>query len=125
MYGDRRTLFIPAFQTAYDDDTSVLNSDINMQIAVELNKVCFRVWRELVGNGKLTNAQFIQRSNELIVEYTKNRFDGRVVIVADTFYSRDDVTRGYSWHANIHMYANTLKTLGQSTIVTHRMSDLV
>lgn len=124
QYYDRTRLFFPAFQTVYDNDTSVLNSDLNMQIATELNKVCHRVWRELVGNTKLTNEQFIERSNEKIVEYTRDRFDGRVVIVPDTFYTPADEARGFSWHCRIHMYANVMKTVSIATVVTHRLEDL-
>lgn len=122
---DTTRQFFPAFQTVYDNDTSVLNSDMNMQIAVELNKVCFRVWRELVGNDKLTTDEFIQKSNELIVEKTLDRFDGRVEIRAETMLTRNDQTRGYSWTTKIHMYGNVMKTVNVATVVTHRMEDLL
>lgn len=124
QYFDRHTLFFPGIQTVYDDSTSVLNSDINMLITTYLSKVCFFTWRMLTGNSKLTNEQFIERSNELIEEYTRNRFDGRVVIVPETFYTEADETRGFSWSCRIHMYANNMKTVSVSTIVTHRLEDL-
>lgn len=123
-YYDHKRLHIPAVQTVYDDDSSVLNSDINMQIAVELNKVSFRVWRELVGNSKLTKQQFIERSNEKIVAKTQDRFDGRVVIVPETYYSPADKANGASWSVRLHMYANTNPTVAMSTVVTHRLEDL-
>lgn len=122
---DMTRQFFPAFQTVYDNDTSVLNSDMNMQIAVELNKVCFRVWRELVGNDKLTTEEFIQRSNELIVQKTQDRFDGRVEIRAETMLTKNDATRGYSWTTKVHMYGNVLKTVNVATVVTHRIEDLL
>lgn len=121
---DRTRLFIPAFQTVYDRADSVLNSDINMQIAVELNKVCFRVWSRLVGNSQLTRDQFIQRSNELIIQETLDRFDGRVTIVPDTYFTDADDARGYSWSCRIHMYGNVMKTVKMATVVTHRLEDL-
>lgn len=122
---DVSRLFIPAFQTVYDRPDSVLNSDLNMQIATELNKVCFRVWRQLVGNTRLTRDQFIQRSNELIAADVQDRFDGRVVIVPETEFTANDDARGYSWTCRINMYGNVMRTVKLATVVTHRLEDLV
>lgn len=121
---DRRSLFFPAFQTVYDEDTSIINSAVNMMIAVELEKVADRVWRELTGISYLTVDQFIERSNTLIVEKTKDRFDGRVTIVADTYMTAADNARGYSWSCKIHMYGNNMRSVGVFTIVPHRAEDL-
>jgi hypothetical protein len=40
QYRDRSELFIPAYQTVYPEDTSVLNSAMNMIIAVDVIKEC-------------------------------------------------------------------------------------
>lgn len=124
QYYDRNTMFFPAVRTVYRDETSVLLSDINMLIATDLEKVCFRVWRRLVGNAKLTNEQFAARSDQYILEDTEGRYDSRVVIKPYTYYTVGDEQRGYSWHCEIHMYANNMKTVGVMTVVTHRMEDL-
>lgn len=124
QYYDRNTMFFPAVRTIYKDETSVLVSDINMLIAVDLQKVCFRTWRRLVGNAKLTNQQFIELSNKYILEDVEGRYDGRVSIQPETYYTPADELRGYSWHCNIHMYANNMKTVGIFTVVTHRQEDL-
>jgi hypothetical protein len=121
---DRRSLFFPAFQTVYDDDSSILNSFFNMAIAVELEKVAERVWRDLSGITSLTNAQFIDRSNRLIMERTRGRFDDRVIIEAETFLTPNDTQRGYSWSCNIIMYGNNMKTVGSFTIISRRREDL-
>tara|TARA_Y100000310_G_scaffold305636_1_gene345968 strand:+ start:14964 stop:17009 length:2046 start_codon:yes stop_codon:yes gene_type:complete len=122
---DRRSFFYPAIQTVYDDDTSVLNSAINMMFFTELEKVCQRVWRDLSGNSKLTNAQFIERSNALISERTVGRFDGRLTVIPETFLTEDDSNRGYSWSCNINAYGNNMKTVGTFTVNAFRSEDLV
>jgi hypothetical protein len=121
---DRRSLFFPAFQTVYDDDSSILNSVMNMMIAVELEKVVERVWRDLTGITSLTNQQFIDRSNRLIEQRTRGRFDSRVIIEAETFLTPNDDQRGYSWRCNIIMYGNNMKTVGSFTIISRRREDL-
>ncbi len=121
---DRRSFFYPAVQTVYDDDTSVLNSAINMMFFTELEKVCQRVWRDLAGISKLTNAQFIERSNALIAERTSGRFDGRLTVVPETFLTEDDSARGYSWSCNINAYGNNMKTVGTFTVNAFRSEEL-
>ena len=121
---DRRSLFFPAFQTVYDDDSSILNSFFNMAIAVELEKVADRAWRDLVGIDGLTPEQFIARSNRIISQAVAGRFDGRVVIEVDTFLTAADTQRGYSWSCNIIMYGNNMMTVGSFTIVARRREDL-
>ena len=120
---DRRSLFIPAVQTVYDDDTSIINSAINMIIAVELQKVSQRTWRDLTGISSLTADQFIERSDRLITAACKDRFDNRVIIKPETYYTDADTARGYSWSTKIHMYGNNMKTVGSMTVVPHRMED--
>lgn len=121
---DRRSVFFPGLQTAYPDDTSVLNSIITVAACCFLEKVSQLVWRLLSGNSSLTNGQFIERSDRLINENVKDRFDGRFVIVPETFYTAADEQRGFSWSCKIHIYANNMKTVGSMTVVAHRMSDL-
>lgn len=121
---DRRSLFWPGIQTVYDDDSSVLNAAANMFVAVELQKVAERTWRDLTGISSLTPDQFIERSDALIKERTQGRFDGRVIIVPETFFTQNDEQRGYSWSCNIHMYAPNMKTVGTFTVVAHRITDL-
>lgn len=124
QYYDRNTMFFPAVRTVYRDETSVLISDINMLIAVDLEKVCFRTWRRLVGDSKLTNEQFIALSDQYILEDVEGRYDSRVTIIPETYYTQADDARGFSWHCNVHMYAPNMKTVGIMTVVTHRLNEL-
>lgn len=122
---DMRSIFWPALQTVYDNDTSVLNNFFNMAIAIDLEKVAQRAWRDLVGtSGKMSKAVFIQRSNQLIMDRTEGKYDGRVTIRPDTYFTAADEQRGYSWKTDIHMYGENMRTVGTATIIAHRSSDL-
>lgn len=121
---DHERLHIPTVQTIYDDQSSILNSDMNMQITVELSKVSFRVWRELVGNSRLKRTEFIEASDQKIIEKTTDRFDGRGVVIPETYHSPADTANGASWSARIHWYGTNNPQVAQSTIVTHRLEDL-
>ena len=122
---DMRSIFWPAIQTVYDDDTSVLNSYYNACIAADLEMVAQTVYNDLVGiSGKMTRAQFIQRSDELIMERVLGRYDGRVTIRPETYFTVFDEQRGYSWRTVIHMYGENMRTVGTYTVEAHRSADL-
>lgn len=121
---DRRAKFFPAIQTVYSDDTSVLNSAANMWIAIDLEKVAQRAWRDMVGNSKLSDEQFLERSDELISEMVRGRYDSRAVVRPRTFFTGPDKQRGYSWSCEITMFVGSMRTAGSFTIVAKRLSDL-
>lgn len=124
QYSNRRDQFVPAYQTVYEDDTSVLNSAFNMIIAVDIIKVCRAVWTELVGIRGLTEAQFIQRSNDKIAKRVAGKYDGRVTVVPDTFFTVADTQRGFSWSCRVALYMGGLRTVGSFTVQANRLADL-
>ena len=124
QYKDRRDQFVPAYQTVYEDDTSVLNAAMNMIIAVDIVKVCRAVWTELVGITDLTDAQFIQRSNDKIAKAVAGKYDGRVTIVPRTYFTEADTKRGFSWSCDVDMYMGNLRTVGSFTVRANRLGDL-
>lgn len=122
---DRRNWYYPAFQTAYPDDTSVLNSLATVQACCELTKVGKTVHRDIGGDDTLTDLQFIEESDRLISERSKpSRFDNRFVITPETLLREIDIETGFTWRTLIHLYANSMRTVNTFTVVTHRMSSL-
>jgi hypothetical protein len=111
-------------QTVYDDDTSVLNSDINMLICVDVAKQSEEVWRRMTGNTTLTNAQFIDKCNAELLKLVEGRYDNRVVIVPNTYFTEADEARGYSWTMDVAVYMNNMRTVGVLNVITRRRSDL-
>lgn len=116
--------FIPALQTVYFDDTSTLNSFITIAGACEVEKVCVRSWRELVGGSRLTPNEFLQRSNESIAALVQDRFDSRFTIVPNTQFTAGDEIRGYSWTCTVSIYNDVMKLVGQYTVVSDRLQNL-
>lgn len=121
---DHMSLFFPGMQTVYKDDTSILNSLLNMIICVEVQKVCFRVWRKFTGRSNMSNLQYEQASDREITAQTTGRFDERVVIVPETFHSARNVQQGYANSARVHVYGNNMKTVSEFTVVAHRIEEL-
>lgn len=122
---DRRALFFPALKTVYDDDTSVLNSYFTAMAICEINKVCERAWRHFSGVSNLSNAQLVERVNAFITQRTEGRFDGRFVIVPNTFFTDADIARGYSWTTAVKLYAPNMKTVMTTYVQAYRIEDFV
>lgn len=123
-YFDMNSLFYPAMQTAYPDDTSVLNDDITVMAVLELEKICQRTWRRLTGR-QLPNAVFIEESNRIISEQVAGRFADRFTIIPNTYLTGGDEQRGFSWSCEINLYAAKSKTVGTFTINSRRIEDLL
>ena len=120
---DRRSNFIPALKTVYNDDTSVLNSYFTAMAICEINKVCKRAWRYFSGVSNLTDGQLAERVDEFIKRYTQGRFDDRFIIEPETYYTEADTARGYSWSTRVKLYAPSLKTVMTTYVQAYRMSD--
>lgn len=120
---DRRSLFIPALKTVYNDDTSVLNSFFTAMAICEVNKVCERAWRHFSGTSSLSNAQLVERVNSFITERTKGRFDERFIIEPNTYFTDADIARGYSWTTAVKVWAPNMKTVMTTFVQAYRIDD--
>lgn len=118
---DRRQFFFPALQTVYDDDTSVLNSYFTVMAICTLNKVAAEAWRNFTGSSDLTRAQLADAVVAFVNGRIANKFDGRFVIVPEVEFTEADLQRGYSWNLAIKIYANNMKSVMVSRIVSFRM----
>lgn len=123
---DMRSMYYPGIQTVYDDDTSVLNSYFNARIITDLEKVAQRAYRRLAGiSGRLTKAQFAARSDEMIMADVEGCYDGRAQISCQTYYTKADQDRGYSWRTVITMRGQNMSTVGVYTIEAARSEEIV
>lgn len=120
----RKTAFFPALKTVYDDDTSVLNSFFTMMVCVELEKVGFNSWKQFTGTDHLTNPELKRQVEQFISDNVKDRFDGRVVIIPEVYFTAADLARGYSWSTRIKMYAANMKTANAIELQANRLDDL-
>lgn len=121
----RRTMFYPAQQTIYPEQGSVLNSAVNNFIKAHLEKVCRWVWRDLVGRTDLTPEQFLERSDEAIINYTNGLYDGRVTIEPRTYFTAGDAANGFSWSTDVLMTGSTMNLHNKVTIVSDRNERFV
>ena len=117
---DMKTYFFPALQTVYPLQQSVLTGEILMQICCDVEKQSQIVWRLMSGNSDLSDAEFIKESDRLLLELVDGRYDNRVIISPNTYFTAADVVRGYSWVQDITVYGNVPNTVGVVNVITKR-----
>lgn len=121
---NRSSYHIPAIQTVYEDDTSVLN---NVYVALALGQLCkigAQVWREFTGSSSLTDDEFKEQVLSVTNDKLKNKFAGIVTVVPEVVIDEKDEQRGYSWHIVFKLYGNNMKTVCVVHTEVYRSSDL-
>jgi hypothetical protein len=118
------TMYFPAHQTVYPDDTSVLNSAITAFACAQLVRIGDKVHRDYTGRSDLTKDQIIERVNAAILAEVDGKFDNRFIIIPETQFTADDDLRGYSWTTVIKLGASPMRTVQSLTIESYRAEDL-
>ena len=123
-YSQPNIKHMPALQTVYPDDTSVLNNFLVMMCIIQVVKVSHSSWVEFTGTTDLSDAELIRAVDDYIIANTKGRFDGKYVIKPRTYMTSNDTLRGYSWSTAVEIYANNMRSVATMHIEAYRMSDL-
>lgn len=123
QFTDVNKPFYPAMQSGYGNQTSVLNSVLVVAAACDLNAIHDKAWRLNTG-GLYTQAQLIERTNRNIVALAEGRYDNKVIVEPETFFTGIDSQLGYQYTSRIHMYAPNMITVGNLSLVAHRIEDL-
>lgn len=120
---DRANYQIPALQTIYDDDTSVLNNYFVMMALGECTKSGDRVFRKHVGTANMTNDEFINAVEATAADDISGVFNNVVSVTVNCIIDSEDEKRGYSWHMVYKLYGNNLKTVGIMSTEVYRSTN--
>lgn len=118
MARDMSTLFWPAYQTGYEEDRSVLNSELSVAFCIDVYRRCIYHWSINTGADGMTDAQFIQRSNDDFADVVRGRYDGKLTVTGVT--TSPEVGE---WQMEVAIAGNTQRTVGTYHLaVTQRAS---
>jgi hypothetical protein len=124
-YFDRQQPWFPAFRTVYSDDSSLLTADSFVQCLCHINKINDRSWRAHSGTVGVPEAVFVQRVSDWIIDATRGLYDDRFPIVPEVTVTEADRARGgYSWHSNIKVYGDPMRTVAVTSTEAFRREDL-
>lgn len=119
-YDHRGSVFFPAVQTIYWDNTSVLNSFFPMAICCHLNRLGELAWRVYTGGSRKTAGQHVADIDRFLEGQIKDTYDSRGDITPRSYYTAADTQRGYSWHTDITGLYDANKTVETLTIIAGR-----
>ena len=87
--------------------------------------VQYLVLKEIgLSSAYIANSQYANEVVKYINKKVEGRFDGAYVIVPETYYTAQDIARGYSYTTKIKIYAPNMKTVQTLTVEAHRLTDL-
>jgi len=121
---DRDEFQIPALQTVYDNDTSVLNSWFTVAAICTINSIADDAHRQFTGSSTLSSAQLKEKVENYVSKRTNGIFADMFTIVPEVFFTEADEQRGYSWSLTTKIYANGMYTVMVHRTEAYRSSDL-
>lgn len=121
-YGDRNTLYYPAFRSVYPVDNSILSSTEYVDYVIYVTKICRRVWSRLVGSRQPTKDLF-STVNKTIEKEVAKALNNRLTCEANTYQTVTDETNGYSVTTDVKLYGDPIFRSANFNIVTYRSSD--
>jgi len=117
---DMSRLFYAGIQSIYETHTSVLHGYLNTQIACNLTRIGHIVWREMSGDSQLTDEEFLDAVTDKVTERTTGKYDGRVTITPNAYYNALDEALGFSWHLDIGMAGDNIRTVQNLAVIAQR-----
>lgn len=116
---DMSRMFWPGVQSIHENHTSILHSYLNCCIAVNLTRIGNIVWREQAGDDETPDDVFLDDVNDKVTAKTIGKYDGRVDVTPNAYYNADDAD-GFSWHLDIGMAGQNMKSVEKLTIIAQR-----
>ncbi len=117
---DQRSQYYPCLRSVYKDDTSVLLSPITVSICCDLIRLIHKVHADFSGNAFLSKEQLIERTDERILELTRERYGARVDVTPRSYISAMDDNNGTSWSCEVTVAANNPHTTLNFNLTTIR-----
>jgi len=116
---DTRSNFYPCIRSVYNDETSVLLSPITVNICCDIMRMIHKVHADFSGNAKLTNEQFVERCDKRIMQLVGAKYNNRVDVVPQTYFTIDDQANRFSWHCRVKVLASNPRTVMYFDLETH------
>lgn len=117
---DMKQLFWAGLQSIYEDHTSPLHSYVNVCIACNATRIGHIVWRRFSGDDQLDDGQFLQAVNEEVELLTAGRYDNRVDITPNAYFTAQDEALGFPWHLDIILGGQNIRTVETLAVIMQR-----
>lgn len=116
--------FVPAYQSMYETQNSVLSSFITMLIINNLTRIGHEVWRNWTGDDKLTDEEFFKAVEDDYIARTTDKYDGRTKIIPRAYKTKLDDDLGFSYHLDVDAGFENMRTVQHLAIIARRRRDM-
>lgn len=117
---DYYRLFIPAIQSIYSEDRSVLNNALFNFMMTYVYRVSDRVWADMSGEAAMTDDERAKMIENKIIERLEGRLDNVAVVTPKAYFTADDKSNGYSVTLDLIAEGGVLLTQFNTTIKVYR-----
>jgi len=117
---DYYRLFIPAIQSIYSEDRSVLNNAVFNFIMTYVYRVSDRVWADTTGEDRMTREEIAKDIENNIIERLAGKLDGIADITPSAYFTAEDIANGFSVHLDLNAFGGVLLTQFKTTIRVFR-----
>ncbi|AFQ96719.1 putative tail sheath protein [Erwinia phage vB_EamM_Stratton] len=117
---DYYRLFIPAIQSIYSEDRSVLNNALFNFIMTYVYRVSDGVWADMSGENRMTDNERAKMIENKITERLEGRLDNIADVTPSAYFTADDKANGYSVTLDLNAYGGVLLTQFNTTIKVYR-----
>lgn len=117
---DMSRLFYAGMESIFENQTSILHGYLNTCIACNLTRIGHIVWRELAGDSQLDDNEFLDEVNARVTAKTTGKYDSRVDITPNAYYTALDTLLDFSWHLDIQMAGENIRTVENLAIIAQR-----
>lgn len=121
---DMSRLFYAGMQSIHEVHTSILHGYLNVCIAANLTRIGHIVWREMSGDSQLTDDEFLDLVTQKVNDRTAGKYDGRVDITPRAYYNALDEALGFSWHLDIGMAGDNIRTVQNLAVIAQRRRNM-
>lgn len=121
---DETSFHTPGLFTLFDTDTTPIKSVINMFITICAEKASRKVWHKFAGVDNLSKTVLRDEITAEVIKEMENRFDGRIEqMTVRTYFTEDDLARGYSWSTKITLRLAMPHNVGTFDILVDRLEE--
>lgn len=117
---DYYRLFIPAIQSIYSEERSVLNNALFNFILTYVYRVSDQVWADMSGESRMTDDERAKMIENKITERLEGRLDNIADITPSAYMTADDKANGYSITLDIKAEGGVLLSQFNTTIKVYR-----
>ena len=120
---DYYRLFIPAIQSIYSEERSVLNNALFNFILTYVYRVSDQVWADMSGESRMTDDERAKMIENKITERLEGRLDNIADITPSAYMTADDKANGYSITLDIKAEGGVLLSQFNTTIKVYRRNS--